>query len=64
MQAAEPIPTERMLTLREVARILNITDGHAYRLLRDGTFPIHGTQVGSLWRFSPTLVRRYLAGEQ
>lgn len=53
-----------MMTLREVARVLTISEPQAYKLAATGDLPFPGVKVGDRWRFSPTLVARYLHGDQ
>jgi predicted site-specific integrase-resolvase len=53
---------EQMLTLRQVCLALNISEWTARRLLEKGTFPIRGVQVAGRWRFSPSVLRRFIEG--
>ena len=62
MGSEAAIPNDRMMTLREVARVLTISEPQAYKLAKEGGLPFPGVRVGDRWRFSPTLVARYLHG--
>ena len=57
-----PEVADRMLTLREVAALLTISETHARNLIGKGEFPIPHAKLGDRYRFSPTLVRRYIDG--
>jgi excisionase family DNA binding protein len=57
---SERHPFGDVLTLREVAEYLRITDQRAGRLLRDGE--IQGRQIGPYWRVPRKNVLAYLDG--
>jgi len=48
----------QLMTLREVADYLRVTEKTIYRLLRRGKIP--ATKVGNQWRFDKTLVDEWL----
>jgi excisionase family DNA binding protein len=47
-----------LLTLRQVAEWLQVSDRTVHRLLADGK--LQGLKVGRQWRFTETEVRNYL----
>jgi excisionase family DNA binding protein len=49
---------EELLTIADVARVLRITRGSVYSLMRSGE--LHPVRVGERARFEPTDVRAYL----
>jgi excisionase family DNA binding protein len=51
---------EKLLTLKEVARILSVSTKWMYRHIKNGTLPIERNRVGKEHRFSPTAVNTYL----
>ncbi len=54
---------DRLLNIRDVARILGISERTIYNQVRKGAerkFPIRVKRVGKLIRFDPKDVRRYI----
>ena len=52
---------ETALTLDEVAKLLKVSHRTVCQLATKGELP--GRKIGNRWRFSPTAVQRWLAGE-
>lgn len=50
--------TEKILTIREVAGLLRITEKTAYRLASTGTIP--GFKVGGSWRFDRSHIAEWI----
>jgi excisionase family DNA binding protein len=50
-----------ILTVREVAAYLKITEKTAYRLAADGKIP--GFKVGGAWRFKEAEIEAWIAGQ-
>ena len=48
-----------ILTIREVAEMLKLTEKTAYRLVSEGEIP--GFKVGGSWRFSQKELERWIA---
>ena len=49
MSAANPVKREPLLSVEELARMLQVTTGTVYRLVREDGLP--GVRVGGQWRF-------------
>jgi len=61
----QPEPLEPMLTVDQVAELLQVNPETVRRLLRRGELRgrrIGGTKAG--WRIAPAAVRAYMAGDQ
>jgi excisionase family DNA binding protein len=54
-----PVLRVRLLTVREVAKILNIPPSSLWYKARKGTVPC--MRVGKSWRFSPTAIEQFIA---
>ena len=46
---------EKIVSAKEVAKFLNVTEGTVYRLAKDGTIP--GVRIGNQWRFDLDQIR-------
>lgn len=53
--------TDEILTLKEVAQYLKMTEKTAYRLVAEGKLP--GFKVGGSWRFRKDEVEKLTKGE-
>jgi excisionase family DNA binding protein len=51
---------EKLLTLKEVAQILNVSTKWMYRHIKSGTLPIDRNRVGKGYRFPPGAVDKFL----
>lgn len=51
---------DRLLTLREVSRILRLSPPTLYKLLKERRLP--GVKVGNQWRFRRAEILRWLEG--
>ncbi|GHV79832.1 hypothetical protein AGMMS49944_16230 [Spirochaetia bacterium] len=51
---------KKLLTLKEVAQILNVSIMWMYRHIKTGTLPIDRIRVGKEYRFDPAAVDQYL----
>jgi excisionase family DNA binding protein len=51
---------KKLLTLKEVAQILNVSTRWMYRHIKAGTLPIDRNRVGKGYRFDPAAVDKYL----
>lgn len=49
---------EKILTIKEVASYLKVTEKSIYRLLSQGKFP--GFKVGGTWRFKQSEIERWI----
>ena len=47
------------MTLKEVARLLQLSRQTLYKLLKQGNIP--AVRIGSQWRFEPDKIRAWLA---
>jgi len=55
--------TEALLTLRDVARMLNVSERTVFRLIEQGDITgiqIGGEGKGRRWRFEPSVIEAYL----
>jgi excisionase family DNA binding protein len=50
----------KLLTLQEVAQILNVSTRWMYRHIKNGTLPIDRNRVGKEYRFNPAAVDNFL----
>jgi excisionase family DNA binding protein len=57
-----PAPPPEVLTLEEVADLLQVKPGDVRRLAERGNLP--GRRIGRTWRFSHSAVLAWLAGDQ
>jgi excisionase family DNA binding protein len=51
---------KKLLTLKEVAQILDVSTKWMYRHIKTGTLPIDRNRVGKEYRFNPAAVDKYL----
>ncbi|GHV77159.1 hypothetical protein AGMMS49942_19800 [Spirochaetia bacterium] len=51
---------KKLLTLKEVAQILNVSTQWMYRHIKTGTLPIDRIRVGKEFRFSPAAIDQFL----
>jgi len=49
---------QQLMTLKEVAQYLRLSERHARRLLADGS--LKGIKIGFVWRFRPSDVEAFL----
>ncbi|MBE8233355.1 MAG: helix-turn-helix domain-containing protein [Endozoicomonadaceae bacterium] len=54
--------TEQILTLKEIATYLKLTDKTAYRLASEGKLP--GFKVGGSWRFKREDIERWIENQK
>jgi len=54
-------PHDEVLTIREVADFLKLSDQHVRRLAEAGVLP--GRKLGDRWRFSRVALLRHLEGD-
>jgi excisionase family DNA binding protein len=58
MSAANPVRREPLLSVEELAQMLQVTTGTIYRLVREDGLP--GVRVGGQWRFRRDEFERWL----
>ena len=62
MPARAPAPIEEILTIREVADYLKVTQRTLYRLVQEGKLPAF--KVGNSWRFRREDLNQWISGQQ
>ena len=58
MPSSNPLGSDRLMTIRQLADYLNINERTVLKLVGDGTLP--GMKVGNQWRFRKTMVDTWL----
>ena len=48
-----------LLTVRDVSKILNMSQRNLYRYIQNGTIPV--LRIGKCWRFSPAAIEQFIA---
>jgi len=62
IQRSEDVPTDPLLTPREVAQYFKIDEETVRLMARDGKLP--AIKIGRLWRFRKSSIQQYLENRQ
>jgi excisionase family DNA binding protein len=57
----EEVTNDPVMTAKEVAQYLRLTEATIYRLAKEGDIP--GAKVGRVWRFKRSLIEKWLQDE-
>lgn len=60
-RGALPMPTDEVLTLKEVATLLKIAERTAYMMVQRGDLP--GFKVGGQWRFKRAAIDAWMEAQ-